>query len=91
MKKNKYLAEIIFLVSCAALVQADIATINQIGVGARAFSFANNYVALSNDLSGVFWNPGALSFLPVREFQFSTDLLRKTDQTDFNGTKTVSD
>ena len=91
MKKNKYLAGIISLVSCAALVQADIPTINQIGVGARAFSFANNYVALSNDLSGVFWNPGALSFLPVREFQFSTDVLRKTDQTDFNGTKTVSE
>jgi hypothetical protein len=91
MNKIKYVAGIIFMTSCASFVQADFATIDQVGVGARALSFANNYVALSNDLSGVFWNPGALSFLPVREFQFSTDVLRKTDQTDFNGTKTVSE
>jgi hypothetical protein len=90
MKKNKYLTGIILMMSCAALVQADFATINQVGVGARAFSFANNYVALSNDLSGVFWNPGALSLLPVREFQVSTDFSRKSDITDFNGTKSES-
>lgn len=91
MKKNKYLAGIFFLGSCAAIALADIAVVNQVGVGARAFSLANNYVALSNDLSGVFWNPGALSFLPVREFRISTDFLRKSDNTEFAGTKAGSD
>ncbi len=43
------------------------------GFGARAFSLANNYVALSNDLSAIYWNPAALSFSLVREFQVSFD------------------
>lgn len=44
------------------------------GFGARAFSLANNYVALSNDLSAIYWNPAALSFSLTREFQVTFDM-----------------
>jgi hypothetical protein len=47
-----------------------------IGVGARAFAFAGNHTAVANDLSAVYWNPAALAFLPVREFQASFDVTR---------------
>lgn len=52
--------------------------VNREGLGSRSSSLANNYVALSNDFSGIFWNPAALSFVPVREFTVSTGLLQKT-------------
>jgi hypothetical protein len=54
------------------------------GFGARAFSLANNYVALSNDLSAIYWNPAALSFSLTREFQVTFDM------SSFNGTSTFS-
>jgi len=40
-----------------------------IGVGTRAFALGNNYVALSDDASAIFWNPAGLAFTPAREFQ----------------------
>ncbi len=54
------------------------------GFGARAFSMANNYVALSNDLSAIYWNPAALSFSLTREFQLTFDM------SSLNGTSTFS-
>jgi hypothetical protein len=90
MKKN-ILFETIAIAGCVSVLYADIITINEVGVGARAYSFANNYVALSNDMSGIFWNPAALSFLPVREFQISTEGLTNTNTTDFFGTSQKSD
>jgi len=85
MKKNKSIAVIAFA-SFLCAVQADIITINQVGVGARAQGFANNYVAAANDMSSVYWNPAALSFLPVREFQVASDLLANASTTSFYGT-----
>ena len=67
-----------------SLICADITAINQVGVGARAYSLANNYVAAANDMSSIFWNPAALSFIPAREFQVSVDMLSNTNTTDFN-------
>ena len=90
MKKNTLFGTIALL-SCVVAVQADIITVKEVGVGARAYSFANNYVALSNDMSGIFWNPAALCFLPVREFQISMDALTNTNTTDFFGTSQKSD
>ena len=52
------------------------------GFGARAFSMANNYVALSNDLSAIYWNPAAMSFSLTREFQVTFDM------SSLNGTST---
>ncbi|MBD3322906.1 MAG: hypothetical protein GF350_17550 [Chitinivibrionales bacterium] len=45
--------------------------IHKTGVGTRAYSMANNYVAVAQDLSALYWNPAGLAFLPVREFQIS--------------------
>jgi long-subunit fatty acid transport protein len=42
-----------------------------VGVGARAYAMGNNYVALSDDATAIFWNPAGLAFTPVREFQIS--------------------
>lgn len=87
----------IFLVILAAtagqwtMVSADNSMANQVGVGARAFSFANNYVAAANDMSAVYWNPAALAFLPVREAQAAFDVLGNTSNTDyFQSTQTSS-
>lgn len=55
------------------------------GFGARAFSLANNYVALSNDLSAIYWNPAAMSFSLAREFQVTFDM------SSLNGASTFSD
>ncbi|KMQ50598.1 hypothetical protein CHISP_2449 [Chitinispirillum alkaliphilum] len=55
------------------------------GVGARAFSLANNYTAVSNDLTALYWNPAGLAFLPVREFQMSLDGHRTNISSDLSG------
>jgi hypothetical protein len=62
------------------------------GVGTRAYGLANNFVALSNDQSGLFWNPAGLAFVPAREFQFGFDGLSQRTNTDFfdqSGTSVV--
>jgi hypothetical protein len=85
--KNKITLLIAVFTGCVCSSNANILMVNQAGVGVRAYSFANNYVALSNDLSGIFWNPAALSFMPVREFQVSTDIVRNFTTTDLYGTE----
>lgn len=72
------------------MVFADNSMANQVGVGARAFSFANNYVAAANDMSAVYWNPAALAFLPVREAQAAFDMPANTSETDYFGTTQTS-
>jgi hypothetical protein len=91
MKTNKraLLSAVVF--GAFSLVCADITAINQVGVGARAYSLANNYVAAANDMSSIFWNPAALSFIPAREFQASVDMLSNTNNTDFFGSSVSSD
>jgi hypothetical protein len=91
MKKKFYCRIIIAVTGFYGIVNADPVAINQVGVGARAFSMANNYVALSNDISGVYWNPAALSFLPVREFQAAVDVLDQKNNADFAGLQERSD
>jgi hypothetical protein len=91
MKKNNKSILIVVAAGLLTVISADPVTINQVGVGARAYSLANNYVALSNDMSSVFWNPAALSFLPVREFQAAFDVLDNQNETDLFGFKDKSD
>ncbi len=91
MKRSNRIVIAGLVVGCISCAQGDVTPINQVGVGARAYSFANNYVAAANDMSSIFWNPAALSFLPVREFQVSVDMLSNTGNTDFLGTKEISD
>jgi hypothetical protein len=60
------------------------------GVGNRAFGLANNFVALSNDQSGSFWNPAGLAFSPAREFQVGFDALSQRTNSDFFDQKSTS-
>jgi hypothetical protein len=91
MKTNKRALLSAAVFGAFSLVCADITAINQVGVGARAYSLANNYVAAANDMSSIFWNPAALSFIPAREFQVSVDMLSNTNNTDFHGSPVNSD
>jgi len=63
---------LLFAASAAAQIGSGV----ELGVGARAMAFANNHTAVANDLSAAYWNPAALAFLPVREFQLSFDAFR---------------
>jgi long-subunit fatty acid transport protein len=89
MKKNN-LVTIMAILGCVAAAKADVITVNQVGVGARALSMADNYVAAANDMSSLYWNPAALSFMPVREFQVAADMLTNSSSTDFFGTNEAS-
>jgi hypothetical protein len=91
MNNKKMFMRIVVMAGLLTVVKADPVTVNQVGVGARAYALANNYVALSNDISGVFWNPAALSFLPVREFQAAFDILDNKNATELFGYKDESD
>jgi hypothetical protein len=61
-----------------------------IGVGTRAFAFSGNHTAVVNDLSAVYWNPAAMAFLPVREFQASFDLMRTNGKSEVTGSDVSS-
>ena len=63
--------------------------INPVGFGGRAYGLANNYVALSNDLSGIYWNPAALSFSLVRELNISLEGLKLESKSEFFGTGVI--
>ncbi|MBD3289202.1 PorV/PorQ family protein, partial [candidate division KSB1 bacterium] len=39
----------------------------KIGVGARALAMGDAYVALSDDISSLYWNPGALDRMPTNQ------------------------
>jgi hypothetical protein len=60
--------------------------VHQNGFGARSFALANNYVALSTDLSAVHWNPAGLSFSLAREFNISFDGIQLNGESSFFGT-----
>jgi len=84
MRKIYIYAVFLIAVFCAsALAQGG--TGRDIGVGARAFAFAGNHTAVVNDLSATYWNPSALAFLPVREFQASFDATRTFGTSEISG------
>ncbi|MDR2728400.1 MAG: hypothetical protein LBB56_04650 [Chitinispirillales bacterium] len=72
MKRINYLAALLFSGLWTSVCALGLFG-NDVGVGVRALSFANNHTAVVNDLSAAYWNPAALAFLPVREFQVSID------------------
>ena len=91
MDKNRFAVTLTIFAVFISASHADNSMANQTGVGARALSFANNYVAAANDMSSVYWNPAALAFLPVREAQASFDVLSNTSTTEYYGTQQTSD
>lgn len=52
-------------------------TVTVIGIGTRAFGMANNFSALANDFSAIFWNPAGMAFVPVREVHLAMDVNRQ--------------
>ncbi|MFP4163370.1 MAG: hypothetical protein ACLFQB_03845 [Chitinispirillaceae bacterium] len=82
MIKRKF--GLIVLLFCCILL-AEVRLGNRFGAGTRALSFANNYTAVASDLSAVYWNPAALAFLPVREFQVTVDGFRNYSYSDITG------
>jgi len=72
MKKNSYLIVVLFSGLWSSVYAWGLFG-NDVGVGARALAFAGNHTAVVNDLSATYWNPAALAFMPVREFQISLD------------------
>jgi len=83
--KRIYAASLCLTAALCVSVFAQGGTGRDIGVGARAFAFAGNHVAAVNDLSATYWNPAALAFLPVREFQASFDIARTVGVTEASG------
>lgn len=93
MKREILFASIVLSGLLLAPAEADVALIQPSGDGARAFGMADNYVALSGDLSAMFWNPAGFAFVPAREFQLSFDGLSQRSTSAFlgsNATATVT-
>jgi hypothetical protein len=86
MKKVLFTLQFVIL---AGLTNAEIPNVNQSGVGTRAFGLGNNYVALSNDYSAVYWNPAGLAFLPVREIHIGFENGQMNKETEFSGLQTT--
>ena len=80
MKKRSLLLAIGLLVSVCATAQestpselgTSMANFLKIGVGARSAGMGDAYVALSNDVSCLYWNPGGLANLEANEVMVNT-------------------
>ncbi|MBD3321393.1 MAG: hypothetical protein GF350_09895 [Chitinivibrionales bacterium] len=72
-----------------AQVLGDLAR-TEMGVGARALALGNNYSALANDPSSLFWNPAGITFAKRNNFQLSFGGLRVENRVEFRPGNTVS-
>jgi hypothetical protein len=57
------------------------------GVGTKAQGMGNNYTAIANDYSAVFWNPSGLAFVPVREIHTGMNIVGMSTETELGGTE----
>jgi hypothetical protein len=87
MKRNFLITAMLLLTGLVGMCLADLEVTHTIGVGARAYGMANNFVSLSTDQSGLYWNPAGLAFAPVRELQISLDGLSQNVVTTFDNNK----
>jgi hypothetical protein len=78
---------IIFIVVASTAVFAQYET----GMGARAFSLANNHTALSSGVADLYWNPGAMAFSVSREFQGSLYGIKLKSASDFFNNSSEAD
>lgn len=88
------------VVGCAALLvlfSSDKAeahsglSLSTVGSGTSAFSLANNFVGLANDLNAAYANPAGLSFVKSREFQAGVEGLANHVATSFDGEHNLGD
>ena len=87
MKKNIAFFVLIFIFGNSF---ADLEVSHTVGIGAKSYGMANNFVAVSNDQSALFYNPAGLAFVPAREFQISIDGLSQKSISEFNNSKDYS-
>ncbi len=90
MKQKFVLSVLTASVILTGICFGQIEVVHNTGVGTRAYALGNNFVALSNDQSGMYYNPAGLAFVPSREFQISLDVLSQRANTDFNGESETS-
>ncbi len=69
----KQLIAALFLIVLTSTSSAQDVRFQHIGFGARSSALANNCVALSSDQSVMYYNPGAMGFIPIREFSFGVN------------------
>jgi hypothetical protein len=70
------------LLSVTALAAAD-PSVTSVGVGTRAYGMGNNFTALSNDFSSLYWNPAGMAFVVAREAHLALDWNRMGASVDF--------
>jgi hypothetical protein len=75
------------LLSIVALSSAD-PSASSVGVGARAYGMGNNFTALSNDFSSLYWNPAGMAFIVAREAHLALDWNRRDASVEFGGKTT---
>lgn len=69
-----------------SICETPLVTVN--GTGARSQGMGNNFTAISNDYSAVFWNPAGLAFTPVREVHVGMGLTSAMSTTDLGTVST---
>jgi hypothetical protein len=77
----------LILISCVfAFGETPLITLD--GVGARSLGMGNNFTAIANDYSAVFWNPAGLAFTPVREVHAGMGISSSNSSTELGNTST---
>jgi long-subunit fatty acid transport protein len=79
----KQLVSILFAVT---VVVAESPLVSIDGVGAKAQGMGNNYTAIANDYSAIFWNPSGLAFIPVREIHAGMNIAGMSAETELGAT-----
>jgi len=73
---------------CCGLTVAESPLVTLDGVGIRSLGMANNYTAVANDYSAIFWNPAGLSFIPIREVHAGFGGSSQSMESELNGMTT---
>jgi hypothetical protein len=84
-----HLPRIALVLFTAAVVSAT-PVITTTGVGTRSYGMGNNFVALANDYSAIYWNPAGLAFNPVREINVGVMGTKNEAASELAGTRTAT-
>ncbi len=81
-------AMLLFVISLYTISICETPLVTVSGTGARSQGMGNNFTAVSNDYSAVFWNPAGLAFTPVREIHVGMGLTSAMSTTDLGTVST---
>jgi hypothetical protein len=79
---------LLFVITLYTLSICETPLVTVSGTGARSQGMGNNFTAISNDYSAVFWNPAGLAFTPVREIHVGMGLTSAMSTTDIGTVST---